>query len=128
MTITIALRSDFEVIISRGFKSIFNNSRRYFPAKRHSSNFNVSSAGVEELFKGKANKQKDKKNLIAKTNSSYSEKGYFYLYGRDIPIASMAEAIVFAVYIPPQAPAPGQELRTTFFLCSSLMDPLTYSP
>ena len=49
MTITIALRRDFGVIISRGFKSIFNNSKRYFPAKRHSSNFNGSSAGVEEL-------------------------------------------------------------------------------
>ena len=28
-------------------------------------------------------------------------------------IASMEEAIVFAVYIPPQAPAPGIELRIT---------------
>ena len=49
MTITIALRKDFGVIISRGFKSIFSNSKMYFPAKRHSSNFNGSSAGVEEL-------------------------------------------------------------------------------
>ena len=49
MTITIALRKDFGVIISHGFKSIFSNSKRYFPAKRHSSNFNGSLAGVEEL-------------------------------------------------------------------------------
>jgi len=53
MTETIALRSDFGVIMSRGFKSIFSNSRRYFPAKRHSSNFNGSSAGIEELQKKK---------------------------------------------------------------------------
>lgn len=49
ITMTMALRNDFSVIMSRGFKSIFNNSKRYFPAKRHSSNFNESSAGVEEL-------------------------------------------------------------------------------
>ena len=30
------------------------------------------------------------------------------LFGKQNPIASIAEAIVFAVYIPPQAPAPGQ--------------------
>lgn len=49
MTMTIALRKDFSVMMSRGFKSIFNNSNRYFPARRHSSNFSGSSAGVEEL-------------------------------------------------------------------------------
>lgn len=50
MTITMAFRKDFSVIISLGFKSIFKSSRRYFPAKRHSSIFSESSAGVEELF------------------------------------------------------------------------------
>ena len=30
-----------------------------------------------------------------------------------MPIASMAEAMVLAVYMPPQAPAPGQLLATT---------------
>lgn len=49
MIITIAFRNDFLVMMSLGFKSIFNNSRRYFPARRHSSSFNGSSAGVEEL-------------------------------------------------------------------------------
>lgn len=49
ITITIALRSDLRVMISRGFKSIFSNSSRYFPANRHSSNFSGSSAGVDEL-------------------------------------------------------------------------------
>jgi hypothetical protein len=51
-----------------------------------------------------------------------------YLYGRLMPIVSIADAIVFAVYIPPHAPAPGHELRSTFFLSSSLIDPLTNSP
>lgn len=50
MTMTIALRNAFSVMMSRGFKSIFNKSRRYFPASRHSSSFNGSSAGVEELY------------------------------------------------------------------------------
>lgn len=49
ITTTIALRSDLRVMISRGFKSIFSNSSRYFPANRHSSNFSGSSAGVDEL-------------------------------------------------------------------------------
>jgi hypothetical protein len=49
MIITIAFLNDFSVIMSLGFKSIFNNSKRYFPARRHSSSFNGSSAGVEEL-------------------------------------------------------------------------------
>ena len=48
--------------------------------------------------------------------------------GNDIPNASIAEAIVFAVYIPPQAPDPGQD----FFIISlySLLSivPITFSP
>src|SRR5690625_3540584 len=36
------------------------------------------------------------------------------LYGRLIPSVSMAEAMVLAVYIPPQAPAPGQACRSTW--------------
>ena len=57
MTMTIALRSDLGVITSRGFKSIFIKSRIYFPARRHSSNFNGASAGVEELFGTKESKE-----------------------------------------------------------------------
>jgi len=45
-----------------------------------------------------------------------------------MPIVSIADAMVFAVYMPPQAPAPGQELRITLILWSSLIEPLTYSP
>ena len=33
----------------------------------------------------------------------------------------MAEAMVFAVYMPPQAPAPGQEWRTMAWRCSSVI-------
>lgn len=50
MTMAIALCSDLGVIMSRGFMSIFIKFSKYFPARRHSSNFNGSSAGVEELF------------------------------------------------------------------------------
>ena len=40
--------------------------------------------------------------------------GFDELYGRDIPIASIADDIVFAVYIPPHAPAPGHALLIIF--------------
>ncbi|KAH3659803.1 hypothetical protein OGATHE_005848 [Ogataea polymorpha] len=48
--------------------------------------------------------------------------------GRDIPITSAAEAMVLAVYIPPQDPGPGQACRTISFLCSSFMVLLRYCP
>jgi len=35
------------------------------------------------------------------------------LFGSDMPSASMAEAIVLAVYIPPQEPGPGMEQAST---------------
>lgn len=68
MTMAIALRSDLGVIMSRGFMSIFIKSSKYFPARRHSSNFNGSSAGVEELF----GTRERRKELIKKqiTNNS----------------------------------------------------------
>jgi len=59
MTMTIALRNDFSVIMSLGFKSIFSNSKRYFPARWHSSSFRGSSAGVEELLVHKAQRNID---------------------------------------------------------------------
>ena len=40
-----------------------------------------------------------------------------------MPIASIAVAMVFAVYMPPQAPAPGQALRTISARSSSPMVP-----
>ena len=45
---------------------------------------------------------------IASSFFSFPVAGLEELYGSAIPNASIAEAIVFAVYIPPQAPAPGQ--------------------
>ncbi|KAH3670533.1 hypothetical protein OGAPHI_001048 [Ogataea philodendri] len=48
--------------------------------------------------------------------------------GSDMPITSAAEAMVLAVYIPPQDPGPGHEFRTMSCLCSSLIDLLRYWP
>ncbi len=54
--------------------------------------------------------------------------GFDDVYGKLIPNASIAEAIVFAVYIPPQAPAPGHAFLTTFLNSVSLIVPATFSP
>ena len=58
----------------------------------------------------------DKKGIVRTVYDSVKMarvyKGVDELYGRLMPSASAADAIVFAVYMPPQAPAPGQELRT----------------
>ena len=43
-------------------------------------------------------------------------------------MASIEDAIVFAVYIPPQAPAPGHAFLTTSNLCSSEKRLLVYAP
>lgn len=48
--------------------------------------------------------------------------------GSDIPIASIADAIVFAVYMPPHAPAPGHAFRMTSLRSPSSIVPLTASP
>jgi hypothetical protein len=40
----------------------------------------------------------------------------------------MAVAMVLAVYMPPQAPAPGQAWRTTSARRESSIRPATYSP
>ena len=40
----------------------------------------------------------------------------------------MAQAMVLAVYIPPQAPAPGQALRTTSKREASSMRPAAKAP
>ena len=40
----------------------------------------------------------------------------------------MATAMVLAVYMPPQAPAPGHECRTISSRCSSVITPAMYSP
>ena len=49
-------------------------------------------------------------------------------YGRLIPIASIAEDMVLAVYIPPHEPAPGQAWRSTSSNSASLILCALYSP
>jgi len=44
-------------------------------------------------------------------------------YGRDMPITSRAELMVFAVYIPPHAPGEGHPCLTTSKRCSSVIFP-----
>lgn len=50
--------------------------------------------------------------------------GLLELYGRLIPSASIAVAIVFAVYIPPHAPGPGQAKRTISSRVESSIAPI----
>ncbi len=98
VTSTMAFSNASRVMMSLGLISF---SRRFFmasPALKHSSSFFSSIAGVDEL------------------------------YGRLMPIASIAEAIVLAVYIPPHAPGPGQDLLTISCLVSSLILPARNSP
>ncbi len=84
--------------MSRGLRSRSRSVRNAAPARRHSSALPGSSAGIDEL------------------------------YGSDRPSASIATAIVFAVYMPPHAPAPGQAWRTMSSRCSSVIVPARYSP
>ncbi len=78
-----AFSKDFLVIISNGFKSFSISKPKASPDATQSNGFSLPVAGLEEL------------------------------YGKVIPKASIALAIVFAVYIPPQAPAPGQAFSIT---------------
>ena len=48
--------------------------------------------------------------------------------GRDMPMASATDAIVFAVYMPPQAPSPGQIARSILSTCSRLILPARQAP
>ena len=70
----------------------------HLPAKRHSSFLRGSSAGIDES------------------------------YGIDMPSASIAHAMVLAVYMPPQAPAPGHEWRTMSERLASSMRPAEKAP
>mmetsp|Transcript_108 Transcript_108/g.281 ORF Transcript_108/g.281 Transcript_108/m.281 type:complete len:338 (-) Transcript_108:568-1581(-) len=98
ITNTIAFSKLALVIMSLGLMSPFISSSRYLPANRHSTFFRGSSAGVE------------------------------LEYGRLIPIASIADAIVLAVYIPPHAPGPGQEFFTISARSFSSMSPAANPP
>ena len=48
--------------------------------------------------------------------------------GKDIPSASAALAMVLAVYMPPQAPSPGQMAFSISVTCSRVIRPLTQAP
>ena len=50
------------------------------------------------------------------------------LPGRVMPIASMADAIVLAVYMPPQAPGPGHAVHSMPWRSSSSMRPALKAP
>ena len=54
--------------------------------------------------------------------------GFDELYGNAMPSASIEEAMVLAVYIPPQAPAPGQAFFTICLNSDSSIVPATFSP
>src|SRR5690606_9775876 len=77
ITKRIAFSNAFFVMISLGLISFSNNTLIAAAAFAISSFFALLFAGLEEV------------------------------YGKLIPNASNADAIVFAVYIPPQAPSPG---------------------
>ena len=98
ITTAIAFSNASRVITSRGLMSFSSSRRIAAPARRHSSSLPGSVAGSDEL------------------------------YGSDMPIASIAEAIVLAVYMPPQAPAPGQAWRTTSRRSASVILPAMSAP
>src|SRR5581483_10669545 len=54
--------------------------------------------------------------------------GWQESWGSAMPMASMAEAMVLAVYMPPQEPAVGQALHSMAFNCSAPILPALYWP
>ena len=88
-----AFSKDSRVSMSLGLMSFSNKFLMAFPIRVHSSCFSELTAGLEEL------------------------------YGKLIPNTSIAEAIVFAVYIPPHAPAPGIAFLMTALNSSGVISP-----
>jgi hypothetical protein len=95
---TIAFLKLVGVRMSRGLRSCSRSRRITAPAASHSAALAGSSAGVDEEP------------------------------GRASPRVSMATAIVFAVYMPPQAPGPGHARATMSCRSSSVMWPARASP
>ena len=95
--VTITRRTAFSkaarVITSRGLMSRAMQVASASAARRHSSTFSGWSPPSPPLAAG-------------------SHAGMDEEYGTAIPRASMAEAIVLAVYMPPHAPGPGHALFT----------------
>ena len=65
---------------------------------------------------------------LAKPSRRRSGAGGAALPGRDMPMASAALAIVLAVYMPPQAPSPGQIARSMLSTSSRLISPREQAP
>lgn len=91
MIITIALTNAWLVMMSLGLRSISSRVRIALPAAYASALFSLESAGI----------------LLE--------------YGKLIPIASIAVAMVLAVYMPPHAPGPGQDFWTMAARSSSVI-------
>ena len=86
------------VIISEGFTSSFTSSTTCIPLSKAILRFWDDTAEDDEQ------------------------------YGILIPITSVRQAIVFAVYIPWQAPADGQEFSSSASRCSSVISPFLNLP
>ena len=67
-------------------------------------------------------------DLIANASLRRSIDGGAAEPGRESPIASPIEAIVFAVYIPPHAPSPGQIARSILSTSSCEISPRAQAP
>ena len=67
-------------------------------------------------------------DLRANPSRRRSVAGGAALPGSDMPSASAAAAMVFAVYMPPQAPSPGQMARSMVSTSSRDISPRAHAP
>ncbi len=93
ITTVIAFSNDLRVMMRRGVSPNLIKLTTAAPARPQSSRFWEETASCAELF------------------------------GKLMPIASIADAMVLAVYIPEQDPGPGMAVRSTNFNCCSVTDP-----
>ena len=59
---------------------------------------------------------------------SLAMAGIEALNGSAMPSASLAQAIVFAVYMPPHEPSPGQAAHSSSYCSASVMRPASTAP
>ena len=97
-TTAIAFSNALRVRMSLGRMSSLSSCSTRLPAQRHSSVRSGASAGIEALN------------------------------GSAMPSASLAQAIVLAVYIPPQEPAPGQAAHSSSFCSDSVICSASTAP
>ena len=83
-------------------------------------------AGGDAL--ARAARRRPRPSARAKPSRRRSTAGGAAEPGRDMPSASAAEAIVFAVYMPPQAPSPGQMARSIASTSSRVISPRAHAP